>query len=221
VKYPYPELSTVVHNNQRWYDTPVGYYPSITTVLGTTAPEEMKQSLKKWQDALGPLAAEKSKAATTRGTNVHLLCERFLKGEELIQGEAISEADMSSFVALKTKLKNIDEVWGQEVALYSQELELAGRCDLIGVYKGLEVIIDFKTAGRVKGHKDIGEYKCQLAFYANAHNEMFGTHIEDGVILMVADTGFPMEFKVKLSEHMAELKKRAAFFWLGAVNSLA
>jgi genome maintenance exonuclease 1 len=87
-------------------------------------------------------------------------------------------------------------VWGQECALYSPSLEVAGRCDLVGKYKGIPVIVDFKTAGRVKGHKDIGDYKLQLAFYACAHNEMFGTNIRDGVILMVAQTGFPMEFNV-------------------------
>jgi hypothetical protein len=77
---------------------------------------------------------------------------------------------------------------------------------------------DFKTAGRVKGHKDIGDYKLQLAFYACAHNEMFGTNIRDGVILMVAQTGFPMEFNVKLDDYMDELKSRVGTFWSNLIN---
>ncbi len=197
--------------------------PSITTVLGFTETEEKKASLKRWQESLGPVkAAEVSKAATDRGTNVHLLCERFLKGEKVdapIDGKRVPDADMESFNALKLKLNKIDEVWGQEVALYSKEVELAGRCDLIALYKGVPVIIDFKTASRVKHHEDIGNYKVQLCFYGMAHNEMFGTNIEEGVILMVAGAGFPQEFRVKLADHAAELKQRAASFWQTAINT--
>lgn len=223
MKYPYPDLSTVSHDGQRWYDTPHGFYPSITTVLGITAAPKKKESLKRWQEALGAKAALVSKAATDRGTNVHLLAERYLKKEQVdapINGAAVPGPDLQSFNALKMKLDKIDSVWGQECALYSNELELAGRCDLVGTYKGLPAIIDFKTATRVKGHDDIIDYKCQLAFYGAAHNEMFGTTIEDGFILMVAETGFPMEFRVKLSDHMPALRERAALFWMAAVNSL-
>lgn len=223
MKFPYPDLQTVPYNAQRWYDTPLGYYPSITTMLGFTESEDKKESLRRWQESLGPAkAAEVSKAATDRGTNVHLLCERYLKGELVnspIDGKPVPDADMQSFNALKMKLSKIDEVWGQEVALYAKEVEIAGRCDLIAVYKGVPVIIDFKTASRVKTHDDIGNYKVQLCFYGMAHNEMFGTNIEEGVILMVAGTGFPQEFRVRLSDHVAELKERAAFFWQHAINT--
>ena len=222
MKFAYPDLETVAYNHQRWYDTPFGYYPSITTVLGFTETEEKKQSLKRWQDSLGAdKAAQVSKAATDRGTNVHLLCERYLKSEKvdaLIDGKPVPEADIQSFNALRMKLNKIDEVWGQEVALYSHEVEIAGRCDLIAVYKGVPVIIDFKTASRVKHHEDIGNYKVQLAFYAIAHNSMFGTDIQEGVILMVAGSGFPQEFRVKLSDHIAELKERSQTFWRAAID---
>jgi len=224
MKFPYPDLQTVSHQGRRWYDTPAGFMPSITTVLGYTEPEEKKQSLKNWQESLGPVrAAQVSKAATDRGTNVHLLCERFLKGEQIdshIDGQPVPYADMQSFNALKLKLSKIQEVWGQEVALYSTSLELAGRCDLIAIYKERPVIIDFKTSSRIKSSKDIHSYKLQLAFYAQAHNEMFGTDIAEGVILMVAGTGFPQEFKVQLSEFIPELKKRADRFWQDAINNV-
>jgi genome maintenance exonuclease 1 len=224
VKFPYPELTTTSYRGQRWYDTPVGHYPSITTILGATEPPEKKASLQRWQESLGvSKAAAVTKAAADRGTNVHLLCERYLQGEAVdapINGQPVPYADMASFNALKLKLKSVNEVWGQEVALYSSVLELAGRCDLIGVYKGRPAIIDFKTSTRVKQHKDIEAYKLQLCFYGTAHNEMFGTDIDEGVILMVADTGFPMEFNVKLSEHLPELQKRAQKFWQDAMDAI-
>lgn len=221
--FTYPRIETISHNNQRWYDTPLGYFPSITTVLGHTEPEEKKESLKRWQDALGPLkSAQVSKAAADRGTNVHTLCERFLKKQDVtapIDGKPVPYADLQSFNALKLKLNKIEEVWGQEVALYSSSLELAGRCDLIAVYKGRPVIIDFKTSSKVKSKKDTHSYELQLAFYATAHNEMFGTNITEGVILMVAETGFPMEFTVNIAEVLPELAERARNFWLQAINT--
>ena len=220
MRFPYPDLLTETHNGQRWYHTPAGAFPSITTVLGFTEAPEKKASLRRWQEALGPLAAIKSKQATDRGTMVHLLAERYLKKQQInlpVNGQPVSNADIQSFNALKLELDKIDEIWGQECALYSTELELAGRCDLVGIYRGQPVIIDFKTSGRVKGHQDINEYKCQLAFYGYAHNEMFGTTIEDGVILMVSELGFPQKFKIKLVDHMPELRKRAVVFWRAAV----
>ena len=220
MKFPYPDLTTQTYDGHRWYDTPHGFFPSITTILGFTETPEKKASLKRWQDALGAEAAVISKKATDRGTNVHLLAERYLKKQQVdlpIDGKPVPPADRQSFNALKMELNKIDEVWGQECALYSSIVELAGRCDCVGTYKGLPVIIDFKTASRVKSHADIGNYKVQLAFYGLAHNEMFDTDIQDGIILMVSDTGFPQKFMVKLADHYDELQKRASSFWAAAL----
>ena len=225
MKFPYPDLSTETYNNQRWYVTPTGAYPSITTILGTTAPPEKVASLQNWRTSLGAAKADEvSKKATDHGTNVHLLAERYLKGEEVlapINGKPVPHLDIAAFNALRLKLDKIEEVWGQEVALYSSTIEVAGRCDLIGKYKGRSVIVDFKTASRVKGKKDIEDYNLQLAFYAIAHNEMFGTDIQHGVILMVSDLGFPQEFNVNLLDHYEELGKRVDSFWSKAINSVA
>ena len=222
--FNYPDLTAEVHNNQRWYNTPFGFYPSITTVLGATESEEAKASLKRWQDSLGAEeAATKSKEATDKGTNVHLMAERFLKQEEVfapIDGIEIPQHHIHSFNALKTKLKKVNEVWGQEVALYSQEVEIAGRTDLICVYNGVPSIVDYKTASRLKDHSDIVSYKLQLAFYAIAHNEMFKTDIQQGIILMSAGEGFPLEFKIDIAEWVPQLKERSLQFWESAINSI-
>lgn len=222
--YKYQELETENHKGMRFYHTAHGPYPSITTILGTTQPEEAVKALEGWRTSLGAeKAAAASKKATDHGTNVHLLAERYLKKQEVfapINGATVPDPDKAAFNALKLKLDKIDEVWGQEVPLYSRKYEVAGRCDLVGKYKGVPVIVDFKTAGRVKGHKDIGDYKLQLAFYAQAHNEMFGTNIEHGVILMVAQTGFPMEFNVPLEEQYPELQKRVDAFWVKTLNTV-
>ena len=209
MKFNYPDLTTQNRDGKRWYSVPQGLYPSITSVLGATEPPEKVASLQNWKNSLGHAKADEvSRAALSRGTNVHLLAERYLKKEQVdadIGGCPVSQADLAAFNALKLKLNKIDEVWGQEVALYSETIEVAGRCDLVGTYNGVPCIVDFKTSSRVKQRKDIEAYELQLAFYGIAHNEMFGTNIDTGIILMVAETGFPMEFTVEFTPSL-ELK---------------
>lgn len=216
--FKYEDMTTQTAFGGRWYDTPLGSFPSITTVLGGTEPPEKTASLENWRNSLGrEKAAAVTKKATDRGTNVHLLAERYLKGEKVdapINGQPVPQLDMAAFNALKLKLDKIDVIWGQEVALYSPSLEVAGRCDLAGHFKGVPVIVDFKTASRVKGKADIHDYELQLLFYATAHNEMFGTDIQQGIVLMVSDLGFPQEFKITFTDELrAELKDRVNKYW--------
>src|SRR5690606_14517399 len=164
MKFNYPSLTASQFKGMRFYETPNGkFYPSITTILGNTIPEEKAVALKKWQQSLGvAAAAAKTKAAADNGEAVHLLAERFLKKEELIRpSDNFTQADISGFNALKLKLKKVDEVWAQEVSLYSDLLELAGRVDCVGVYDGKPAIIDFKTSVRLKTKEQVEDYRLQ------------------------------------------------------------
>lgn len=216
--FNYPDLQTAYHNNMRFYGIPNGeWYPSITTVLGVTQPPEVAASFARWREAVGNEEADRvSLTATTHGTNVHLLLERHFKDEDIlapINGEEVPSGDYDAYKALKPRLKRITAVYGQECALFSNELTIAGRCDLVGEYQNVPAIVDFKTAKRIKSDEDIADYKLQLCFYANAHNEMFGTNIQRGVIIMIVQAGFPMEFIVDLEPQLALLKARSKDFW--------
>lgn len=214
----YPTLTTTTFNNGRWYNTPHGKcYPSVTTVLGLTMSAEKEKSLNDWRNSLGVAKANQvSKTATDNGTVLHELIERYLKKTDLmapIPGYSIQPHNLTALNALKIKLNKIEEIWCIEEALYSDLLEVAGRVDCIGVYKGRPSIIDFKTAARIKSEKDIEDYKYQLAAYAIMHNEMFGTEITNGVILMVADNGFPLEFNVDLVEWFEPVYNRVQLYY--------
>lgn len=221
--FKYLELATETYDNKRWYHTEKGAYPSITTVLGHTASQEKINILNKWRESFGhEKADEYTKSRAAHGTMVHLLAERYLNGEDLfvpVGGQEIPEYDIRAFKALKLKLNKIQKIWGQEVALVSSKLEVAGRCDLIGIYNDKPVIIDFKTSARIKNDADIEDYKLQLCFYAIAHNEMFNTQITDGVIMMVAN-GLPLEFNVYLPTFAEMLQKRVNLFWKNTINNL-
>lgn len=212
--FNFAELETCNELGYRFYKTPTGnFYPSITSILGATVSEEKQESLKRWQNSLGKnKASELTQQAANRGTNVHLLIERLLKGEDL-QLSSFSQADVNSFNALRLKLKGIEEVWGQEISLYSDTLEVAGRCDCIAVYRGVPSIIDYKTATRIKTEKEIADYKLQCAFYSIGFLEQFEIEITQGVILMTSAGGFPQEFKFSLPEQYPLLITRVEEFY--------
>jgi ATP-dependent exoDNAse (exonuclease V) beta subunit len=216
MKFDYPELTVVSELGYRWYLSPKGSaYASVTSILGGTVSDEKAASLKSWQTSLGIAKADKiTNDAAKNGTAVHLLAERYLKKEELVRdGDNFSQADTSGFNALKLKLNKVDEVWGQEVSLYSDALEIAGRCDCIGIYRGVPNIIDFKTSIRLKNEKQIEDYKLQICGYAQMHNALFNTDIRHGVILMTSAGGFPQEFNVDLTQYVEPLKLRIKAFY--------
>lgn len=213
-QFKYPDIDTVTYNGQRWYSCEEGKaYPSITTILGFTVPEEKKQRLEAWRTMLGPVVADKKvKDACDRGTNVHLLLEQFLKGEEL-STKGMNPESIQMFNSLKLRLKSIKQIYGQEMALYSDVLQVAGRCDLAGVWKTEEAIIDFKTASRSKDQHEILDYWLQLTFYALAHNEQYGTNIQKGVIIMGVAEGIPLVFEKDLMEYVGPLVERIEKFY--------
>jgi genome maintenance exonuclease 1 len=87
-------------------------------------------------------------------------------------------------VMIEKGLSQVDEIWGVEVALLAKGL-YAGTSDAVGMFNGVESIIDFKTSKKIKKREWIEDYFMQGCAYALAHNEMFGTNIKQVAILMV------------------------------------
>jgi genome maintenance exonuclease 1 len=84
---------------------------------------------------------------------------------------------------IKEGLNDLHEIWGSEVVLHYPN-KYAGATDLVGIYQGRDSIIDYKQSNRPKKDEWITDYKLQLAAYATAHDCIYGTNIEQGVILM-------------------------------------
>jgi genome maintenance exonuclease 1 len=84
---------------------------------------------------------------------------------------------------IKQGLVNCTEYWGVEVPLYFPKI-YAGTTDCVGKHLTDESIIDFKQTNRAKKREWIDDYFLQLCAYAEAHNELHGTRINKGVIMM-------------------------------------
>ena len=219
MSFDYKEFSAeMIQGLGRVYHTPLGPYPSITTMLVQSAPAEKTSYLEAWKARVGNAKANQiTNDAATRGTNTHLMLERYVNGQEAFKEGEFPEAHIKVFKSLKLELKKINKVYGQEVVLYSDMLQVAGRCDLVGEYQGVMSIIDYKTSSRVKSKDEIGDYWLQTAFYAIAHNEMFGTDIQKLVILMGVENHLPMVFRKTITEDLiTELFDRVTKFYVGS-----
>ena len=105
-------------------------------------------------------------------------------------------AKQMSDLVINEGFTNIDEVWGTEIGLIASGL-YAGTTDCVGVHKGEEAIIDFKTSKKIKKEEWIEDYYLQCCAYAMAHNEMYDTNIKKGVILMVSRDNKFKEFVIE------------------------
>ena len=76
----------------------------------------------------------------------------------------------------------------------------AGATDIVGIYEGKPAIIDFKQTNKQKKREWISDYFSQLGAYCMAHNYVYGTKIQSGVILMCSKDLLFQKFEVEGNE---------------------
>ncbi len=200
-KYEYKPLQRDESTGKRLYATPEGHkVPSVTTVLDKTKPAEKREALANWKKRVGEQQAQQIVTeAASRGTRMHKYLEDYIKGvplkETVSNPFAQQSLDMARLV-ISQGFTKISEVWGSEVPLYFPEL-YAGTTDCVGVHDGNEAILDFKQTNKPKKEEWIEDYYLQLTAYALAHNEVHGTNIRKGVILMCSADYQYQEFILK------------------------
>jgi len=187
-KYNYNSLSRKHIDGRRMYSTPDGLaVPSVTTLLDKTKPEEDKVALREWRKRVGEKkAAEITKEAAGRGTRMHKWLEDYVnvgKVGEPGSNPYSQQSHKMANIIIEQGLSNASEYWGTEVPLYFPQV-YAGTTDCVGVYNDKPSIIDFKQSNKYKKKEWIADYFMQLCAYADAHNEVYGTDIQQGVILM-------------------------------------
>ena len=187
-QYEYRALSRKEIDGKRLYSTPDGLaVPSVTTILDKTKSEESKAALRNWRKRVGDQAANNiSKEAAGRGTRMHKWLEDYCINGELGEPGSNPYSQQSHKMAdiiVKEGLSNMEECWGVEVPVYFPQV-YAGTTDNVGLYNGKPSIIDFKQTNKPKKTEWVQDYFCQLCAYAEAHNEVYGTNIQQGVILM-------------------------------------
>ena len=196
-KYNYAELKRQ-DGDSRLYLTPDGEsLPSVTSILGKT---KDKSFLKQWRARVGEKNAEKIIADSAQiGTALHLYIEHYVNEHAYkdLTDIGIQAGKMAQVIIDHDQgLKKVSEVWGSEVHLYYPG-KYAGTTDMIGVYDGRPTIIDFKQTNRPKKREWVQDYLMQLAAYAMAHNKLFDTEIDQGVVLMCSRDLLFQKFELK------------------------
>ena len=193
--YTYPRSKRETLKGDRHYDVNDEKLPSVTTILQATQSEEKKASLQRWKAKVGENEAERVRnEAASRGTAMHKFLEYYVRNEKLLDLSDEGRAASSMAQAIIDQgLPGMEEIWGSEVTLFYPGL-YAGQTDLCGIFTGRESIIDFKQTNKPKRREWVEDYFLQLAAYAMAHDQIYGTCIDQGVILMCSKDGFFQKF---------------------------
>ena len=202
-KFNYEELKKESVNGKRLYACPDGNsVASVTTILDKT---KDKTGLIEWRKRVGEKKAQEivTEAASV-GTRMHKFLEDYVETGNWPPAGSNPYSPQANVMATTIKdnaLSKIDEIWGSEVQLYHPKI-YAGTTDLVGVFNGAECIMDFKQTNKPKKEEWVEDYKLQLTAYALAHNEIYGTNIQEGHVFMCSRNNeyqqfdiFPDEFK--------------------------
>ncbi len=210
--YEYPKSMRSLVKDERHYEVGSSKLPSVTTILSATASDEKRESLQKWKDRVGMFEAERIKnTAATRGTAMHSYLEYHLNGQGLLDlsDEGREARDMAQKI-IDEGLKDLETIWGNEVVLYYPDL-YAGQTDVVGIYQGRDSIIDFKQSNKPKKDEWITDYYLQGAAYATAHDCIYGTNIEQTVILICTPDLYFQKFIIngqKFRDYKSEWLRR-------------
>ena len=206
-QWPVVELESVTSpDGKRVYQTPSGEkYPSVTTILSARGD---KSKLIEWRKRVGEQEANKiTTQATRRGTNVHAIAEKYMQGRaDFLEGQ--NPLAVNLFSDIKPIIdEHITKVYGNEMPLYSDTLQTAGRCDLFCQFQGSNGVVDFKTSTKPKREEWIQNYFLQCTTYAMMIEERYGCVVPHIAVVIAVENDLPQFFVKRTSEFRDEVVK--------------
>ena len=198
------EISAVTTDEGRFYQSPKGRYPSVTTVTGW----EKRKFFAEWRKN----NRMESKRVLDRGNCLHESIEEYLKNEEQYLYEDCGMENKVMFDQIEPLLEKIDNIHALEVPLWSSTLRLAGRVDCVAEYNGKLSIIDFKGSTRAKEERNITNYFAQGCAYSIMWQERTKTPIDQVVILISSEDGIAQEFVKPVNRYVPVLKQMIEYY---------
>lgn len=181
-----PDLERETIDGVRYYKVSDGELTKLVSITSVIS-HINRQIFINWRKKIGEEKADKiTKAATSRGTDMHTLVENYLMNNELPQVQPLSDF---LFKIAKPNLNRINNIHALESSLYSKQLGIAGTVDCIAEYDGELAIIDFKTSKKPKPRNWIDHYFVQCAAYACMLFELTGIIVKKFVIIMSCENG--------------------------------
>lgn len=167
--------------DSRYYRRNGKYYPSITYVLSAYP---KGKHFENWLKQMGTSADYIVKQAAQEGTQVHEMIEDYLNGKELnflnsLGNPAYNPDVWQMFLRFVDFWETYDpKLIETEVHLFSDELKVAGTCDLVCEIDDKLWIIDFKTSNHLQT-----TYDLQTAVYAKCYEECYGKTADHTAVL--------------------------------------
>ena len=206
------EPTLLDHDDGHWYQTKFDkIYPSISTILSSTASEEKKNGLAYWKEN-EPAHEYITAQAQNIGTQSHQIIEDYLN--HALSLEEFDLLPIAHFNNLKPYLENISNVTCIEQRMYSDKLRVAGTSDLIAEYNGELSIIDYKTKRKPQIDDFMYEYYLQTTCYAQMFQEVTGRKINQVVILVSSEKNTRQEFIKECSDYVEPVKERITQYYL-------
>jgi genome maintenance exonuclease 1 len=182
-----PKLERETIDGVRYYKVPTEEELLRLVSITSVTSHFNKEIFINWRKKVGNEKAERiTKAATSRGTDMHTLVEHHLKNEQLPKVQPLSDF---LFKISKTDLNRINNIYALEGSLYSKQLGIAGTVDCIAEYDGELAIIDFKTSKKPKPREWIEHYFVQCMAYGCMLYELTGISVKKLVIIMACENG--------------------------------
>ena len=183
-----PKLSRKTVDGVRYYQVEDGGEMLDLVSITSVTSHRNRAKFAKWRKKVGDKEADRiTKAATSRGTDMHTLTEYYLKNEDA-PTDVLPISKMLFNIA-KPFLDSITNIHALESSMFSKELGIAGTVDCIAEYDGELAIIDFKTSKSPKPREWIDHYFVQCCAYACMWYELTGLTVKKFVIIMACEDG--------------------------------
>jgi genome maintenance exonuclease 1 len=182
-----PKLERFHVDGKRFYKNPNSEEPKNYISITTITSNYSKEKFKLWRQRVGDEEADRiTKAATTRGTQMHSLVENFLANEPLPKAAPLPKM---LFDIIRPEVNKINNIIGVEIPLYSDHFGVAGTADTIAEYNGVLSVIDYKTSAKPKPRDWVDGYFVQICSYSAMLYEMTGIKAKQLVIIMACENG--------------------------------
>ena len=197
------------------FDGAKARYYSVTTMLSKTADHRW---IDKWRERVGNEEADRICAEATN------FGERFHKAMEdwLTQGLAYTPQSPEDYLIHRAWNNACGQLSrlryrhiASELPLYSDALQLAGRCDALGYLDEDPIIMDFKLVKTISSYNSYEDYRLQCTAYAAMVQERMNITCKKFVVLMTPKDGSlpyciidsPNKYFSKLRERILQFRQ--------------
>lgn len=198
-------------DGNRFYTVNKIKLPSVTTVAKVFS----KDYIEDWKKRIGKKkASEITERAMDNGTKVHTLIENYLSGSD-----DLADTPKYHLTRLIPFLDSIEYLIFQEKVMWSENLGMAGRNDLLAQIDGKILVVDFKTAKEY--NEQYGKnpaYVFQIKSYAEMCRER-GIPVDGGLVVYVPEYGPFIKQEISVNHDDARQIKKIVAKWKKEVDN--